>query len=132
MGMKVVPTIKFYDYLIVPIQIELDDNTIEALQNQILEQIDEKNIKGVIIDVSMIDIIDSYISYTLSETAKMAKMMGCETVICGVQPNVALTLSQMGVELEGVIFSLTLEDGLTKLKESRIDGLLGGAQNNEF
>lgn len=93
---RVVPTIKLYDYLIVPIQIELDDTTVEAMQEQILNEIDEKRIKGLIIDVSMVEIIDSYISYTLTETAAMAKMMGCNTVICGIQPTVALTLAQNG------------------------------------
>lgn len=109
---KVVPTIKLYDYLLVPIQIELDDTTVEKLQIQILGEIQESNIRGIVIDVSMVDIIDSYISFTLSETAGMAKMMGCHTVLCGIQPQVALTLAQMGVKLKDIIVARDLEDAI--------------------
>jgi len=112
MKQKVVPTIKLYDYLIVPVQIELDDTTVEAIQRQILEEIEDKQIRGIIIDVSMIDIIDSYISYTLSETAAMARMMGCHTVLCGIQPHVALTLAQMGVNIKGIHFAMDLESSI--------------------
>lgn len=113
---KVVPTIKLYDYLIVPIQIELDDSTTESIQKQILNEIQDKQINGVIIDVSTIDIIDSYISYTLSETALMAKMMGCNTVLCGIRPHVALTLSQMGVEMNEIYYAMNLEDAIEILR----------------
>ncbi|SHG61425.1 rsbT antagonist protein RsbS [Thermosyntropha lipolytica DSM 11003] len=116
---RVVTTIKLYNYLIVPVQIELDDSTVEAMQRQILSEIEEKAIEGVIIDVSLIDILDSYISYSLSETAIMAKMMGCDTVICGMQPHVALTLAQMGVNMRGIIFAQDLEDALSKLVKAR-------------
>mgnify|MGYP000268309557 FL=1 len=109
---KVVPTIKLYDYLLVPIQIELDDTTVEKLQTQILDEIQGSNIRGIVIDVSMVDIIDSYISFTLSETAGMAKMMGCHTAICGIQPQVALTLAQMGIKLKDIIIARDLEDAI--------------------
>ncbi|WP_252227308.1 STAS domain-containing protein [Caldicoprobacter algeriensis] len=112
---RVVPTIKLYDYLIVPIQIELDDATVEKLQLQLLNEISEKNIKGIIIDVSMVDVIDSYISFVLSETAGMAKAMGCYTVICGIQPAVALTLAQMGVRLRDIFTARNLEDAIDML-----------------
>ncbi|HBT50023.1 MAG: STAS domain protein [Caldanaerobacter subterraneus] len=112
---KVVPTIKLYDYLLVPIQIELDDNTVERLQMQILHEIHEKEVRGIIIDVSMVDVIDSYISFVLSETAGMAKAMGCYVVICGIQPQVALTLSQMGIKLKDIITAQSLEDAINIL-----------------
>lgn len=109
---KVVPAIKLYDYLLVPIQIELDDSTVERLQAQILNEIEEKAVRGIVIDVSMVDIIDSYISFTLSEMASMARMMGCHTVICGIQPQVALTLAQMGVKLKDLVVARDLEDAM--------------------
>lgn len=112
---KVVPTIKLYDYLLVPIQIELDDTTVEKLQTQILNELQGSNIRGIVIDVSMVDIIDSYISFTLSETAGMAKMMGCYTAICGIQPQVALTLTQMGIKLKDIIVARDLEDAINIL-----------------
>jgi len=119
MKIKVVPTIKLYDYLIVPIQIELDDATIEKLQMQLLNEISEKNIRGIAIDVSMVDVIDSYISFVLSETAAMAKAMGCHTVICKIQPQVALTLAQMGIKLKDVFTANSLEDAIDIL--NRLD-----------
>ncbi|MBO8158546.1 STAS domain-containing protein [Thermosyntropha sp.] len=109
---RVVPIIKIYDCLVVPIQIELDDTTVEKIQKQILSEIENNDVKGVIIDVSMVDIIDSYISYTLSETATMARMMGCYTVLCGIQPQVALTLAQMGVNIKGIYYAMNLENAL--------------------
>lgn len=109
---RVVPTIKLYDYLIVPIQIELDDATVEKLQMQLLSEIDEQRVRGIILDVSMVDVIDIYISFVLSETAGMAKAMGCHTVICGIQPQVALTLAQMGVKLKDIYTARSLEDAL--------------------
>ncbi|HBT20554.1 MAG TPA: sulfate transporter [Peptococcaceae bacterium] len=117
MKSKVVPTIKLYDYLLVPIQIELDDNTVERLQMQILHEIHENDVRGIIIDVSMVDVIDSYISFVLSETAGMAKAMGCHTVICGIQPQVALTLAQMGIRLKDIITARSLEDAIDILDE---------------
>lgn len=114
---RVVPIIKLYDCLIVPIQIELDDTTVGKIQEQILNEIENHEVKGVIIDVSMVDIIDSYISYTLSETAAMARMMGCHTVLCGLQPQVALTLAQMGVNIKGIYYAMSLEDALKILAE---------------
>lgn len=112
---RVVPLIKLYDYLIVPVQIELDDSTVEKMQNQILDAINDKNVRGIIIDVSMVEIIDSYISYILSETAGMAKLMGCHTALCGIQPQVALTLAQMGVEFKDIISARNLEDAINIL-----------------
>jgi rsbT co-antagonist protein RsbR len=116
---KIIPTIKLYDYLIVSIQIELDDDTIEKLQMQLLNEISERNIRGIIIDVSMVDVIDSYISFVLSETAGMAKAMGCYTVICKIQPQVALTLAQMGIKLNDVFTANSLESAIDIL--NRLD-----------
>ncbi|MCF6094369.1 STAS domain-containing protein [Microaerobacter geothermalis] len=117
MRTKVVPTIVLYDYLIVPIQIELDDATIEKLQMQLLNEISERKIRGIIIDVSMVDVIDSYISFVLSETAGMAKAMGCYTVICKIQPQVALTLAQMGIKLKDIYTTNTLEGAIDILNQ---------------
>lgn len=109
---KVVPTIKVGDCLLVPIQIDLDDKTVEQLQIQLLREIQEQRVRAIILDVRMVEVIDSYISYTLSETATMARLMGCQTVICGIQPPVALTLAQMGINLNGLLVARDLEHAL--------------------
>ncbi|GAW91368.1 anti-sigma-factor antagonist [Calderihabitans maritimus] len=110
---RVVPTIRVGDCLLVPIQIDLDDKTVEQLQAQLLAEIQEQRVRAVILDVRMVEVIDSYISYTLSETAAMARLMGCRTVICGIRPPVALTLAQMGIELQGFLVARDLEHALT-------------------
>jgi len=109
---KVVPTIRIGDSLLVPIQIDLDDKTVEQLQAQLLAEIQEHRVRAVILDVRMVEVIDSYISYTLTETAAMAHLMGCRTVICGIQPPVALTLAQMGIELQGFLVARDLEHAM--------------------
>lgn len=117
MSRRVVSTIKYKDYLLVPVQIDLDDQTVDALQEQILQEIEKLRIKGVVMDVSMVDIIDSYISFTLSETATMARMMGCAMVVSGIQPNVALTLAQMGIKLENIIVARDLKHAIQILEK---------------
>ncbi|PRR75751.1 STAS domain-containing protein [Neomoorella humiferrea] len=109
---RVVPIIALNEFLLVPIQIDLDDRTVGLLQQQILEEIEKTRARAVIIDVRMVDIMDSYISYTISETAAMARLMGCRTVLCGLQPPVALTLAQMGVMLQDITIARDLEHAL--------------------
>ncbi|TDT72349.1 rsbT antagonist protein RsbS [Hypnocyclicus thermotrophus] len=114
---RVVTSIKLYKNLIVPIQIELDDTTVEKMQHQILEEVEQNNLKSIILDISMVDILDSYISYSLTETAKMAKLLGCDTYICGMQPMVSLTLAQMGVNIREITFVKDLEEALEMTKQ---------------
>ncbi|WP_258360021.1 STAS domain-containing protein [Moorella sulfitireducens] len=109
---RVVPVICLGDFLLVPIQIDLDDRTVGLLQQQVLEEIESTRARAVILDVRMVDVIDSYISYTISETAAMARLMGCRTVLCGIQPPVALTLAQMGVMLQDIAVARDLEHAL--------------------
>ncbi|MGB9879835.1 MAG: STAS domain-containing protein [Anaerolineae bacterium] len=98
--------------MLVPIQIELDDRTVGRLQEQLLAEIEEHRVRAVILDVTMVEVIDSYISYTFTETAAMARALGCRTFMCGIRPSVALTLAQMGVELNGVTVVRDLEHAM--------------------
>lgn len=109
---RVVPILRVADYLLVPIQIDLDDSTVGRLQKQLMEEIERTRSRAVILDVRMVEVIDSYISYTLSETAAMARLMGCRTILCGIQPPVALTLAQMGVVLQELVVARDLEHAL--------------------
>lgn len=115
-GDRVVPLIRIGPCLLAPIQIDLDDETVERLQRQLLAAIAAERAQAVILDLSMVDVIDSYISYTLSETANMARLMGCRTILCGIRPSVAWTLAQMGVQLQAVEFCRDLEDALGKVQ----------------
>ncbi|WP_027717186.1 STAS domain-containing protein [Desulfovirgula thermocuniculi] len=109
---QVVPVLQIADFLLVPIQIDLDDKTVGLLQEQLLKEIARTRAKAIILDVRMVEVIDSYISYTLSETAAMARLMGCRTILCGIRPPVALTLAQMGIALGELSIARDLEHAL--------------------
>src|SRR5207302_2309654 len=91
--------------------VELHDTVVDSFQNDVLEQI-EKTGNGLIIDISALETVDSYVARMLANTAKMAKLMGTETVIVGMQPAVAATLVRMGYFMEGIHTALSLEEGL--------------------
>ena len=117
-----IPILKLYDYLIVPIQIDMDDYTASELRNDILVRIESSGARGVLIDISVVDMVDSYLGRLLGDTARMAKLMDCEVVLVGMQPAVALTLVELGLNLDMVHTSLHLESGiqlLNKLAKNR-------------
>ncbi|MDK9700278.1 MAG: STAS domain-containing protein [bacterium] len=112
-----VPILKLYDYLIVPIQIDMDDYTASELRNDILTRIEATNSRGVLIDISVVDMVDSYLGRLLGDTARMARLMDCEVVLVGMQPAVALTLVELGLNLDMVHTSLHLESGIALLNK---------------
>ena len=81
-----------------------------------MKQLDETRASGVVLDISALDVVDSYMARILSETARMARLMGGQVVITGMNPIVAVTLIKMGRELIDVLTALTLEQGVEKLK----------------
>lgn len=114
--MDKVPILKMGDTLILTIQVELHDKTAMGLQEDILEKIFETKPQGLVIDVSAVGVVDSFLGRMLSDTAIMAKTMGVETVLVGIQPEIAITLQEMGLELTGVHSALNLEKGIALLQ----------------
>jgi len=112
-----IPVLKIGDFLITSIQVALHDKLALSLQDDILNKIQDTNAKGLIIDVTTIDVLDSFITRVLVEIAKMANIMGVKTVLVGLQPAIAITLVEFGMELTGMHTSLNLEKGLEMLKE---------------
>lgn len=102
--------------IIVPIQVEIHDQTARKLQTDILEKIEKIGAKGLIIDVSAVTIIDSFLGRLLVETAKMAKLMGAETVLSGMKKEVVLTLISLGLTMKTLHTALNIEDGLALLE----------------
>lgn len=102
--------------LVVPIQVELYCETIIQIQKDVLERVKETGAKGVIIDVSGVDIIDSFIAQTISDTARMASMLGATTVLTGFKPDVVASLIDLDFELKDIQTAITLEDGFQRLK----------------
>ncbi len=104
-----IPILKIRDFLIVPIQIDLDDISAYNLQKSILNKIESTGAHGVIIDISVVEMVDSYLGRIIGETARMASLMDARVVISGMQPAVSITLVELGLELNDVYTALNLE-----------------------
>jgi rsbT antagonist protein RsbS len=112
-----VPILKVGDVLLVSIQADIDDRAVLELQQRVLEQIEQTNARSVLIDISLLEMVDSFTGRMLSDIASMASIMDAETVVVGIQPAVAITLVELGLELKGVSTALDVDDGLRILKE---------------
>jgi rsbT antagonist protein RsbS len=110
-----VPILKQGDYLIASIQSVLSDSDLVQLRDNLGERVGTYRSRGVIIDVTVLDVIDSFATRTLRAIAHMLKLRGAETVIVGIQPDVAFAMVQLGLTLEGVGTVLDLEEGLAYL-----------------
>lgn len=111
-----IPILKLNDCLLVSIQWELDDQTALQFQEDLLKKIHETNARGVVIDLTSIDFIDSFIAKVLGDVVNMSKLMGAQVVVTGIQPAVAITLIELGIQLQDVHTALDLEKGLEKLR----------------
>jgi rsbT antagonist protein RsbS len=112
-----VPILKQGQVLIATFQAALSDADLENLRRALVEQVVRLRSRGVIVDVTAMDVMDSYASRTLREIAHMIRLRGAEMVIVGIQPEVAFAMVQLGLTLDGVVTSLDLEEGLAYLTE---------------
>ncbi|MDX1283390.1 MAG: STAS domain-containing protein [Draconibacterium sp.] len=118
---KRIPIIKLNDFLIVSIQVDMHDKLAIQLQSQILEEIERTGAKGVLIDISVLEMVDSFIGRMLSGMASMAAIMDAAVVIVGMQPAVAITLVELGLEMPGVDTALNMEKGMEMLEKRLSD-----------
>jgi rsbT antagonist protein RsbS len=112
-----IPILRLGDVLITTVHVELRDAVAEAFQADILAAIEKGHASGLVIDISGLDMVDTYVARILAETGRMARLMGTETVLCGMRPEVAATLVRMGYPMEGVRAALDLDEGLAVLSE---------------
>ncbi|MBI4817687.1 MAG: STAS domain-containing protein [Deltaproteobacteria bacterium] len=112
-----VPIISLYGTLIASIQFDLSDELLFRLKEDIGQKIDTAGAKGLILDLSGIEVMDSYITRGISDLAQMARLMGVETVVCGLQPAVAGALVDLGLGLRGILTALDLELALELVQE---------------
>src|SRR6266516_887221 len=110
-----VPILKQRDYLIASIQSILSDKDLVQLRDDLAERVGQFRSRGVIIDVTVLDLIDSFATRTLRAIAHMLRLRGAQTVIVGIQPEVAFAMVQLGLTLEGIGTALDLEEGLAYL-----------------
>jgi rsbT antagonist protein RsbS len=107
-----VPILKQGDYLIATVQAALSDAELVELRQKLIERTGQFRARGVIVDVTALDVLDSFAARTLRDLAQTARLRGAETVIVGIQPEVAFAMAQLGLTLEGVSAALDLEEGL--------------------
>jgi len=112
-----IPILKLKDYLLVSIQVELDDQTVLTFQEDLLNKIKDTGAKGVVIDLTSVDMIDSFIAKVLGDVIVMTSLMGTRAVLTGIQPAVAITLIELGITLENVHTALDLEQGISILSQ---------------
>lgn len=111
----VVPILKQGNYLIASIQSDLSDADLLKLRDDLVSSVSKFRSRGVIVDVTVQDVMDSFATRTLRSMAHMIMLRGAETVIVGIQPDVAFSMVQLGLKLEGVATALDLEEGLALL-----------------
>ncbi|HKO92234.1 MAG TPA: STAS domain-containing protein [Polyangiaceae bacterium] len=110
-----IPIIKLWHLLLVPLQGEMTDDVAGRLMSEVLERIYRDGSSGLVIDITGLWILDSHLCSVLSQISDAANLMGAETVICGMKPEIALTLETMGVHLDNITSSLDLEGALALL-----------------
>lgn len=115
-GQQRIPILKVGRVLIVPIQVDMDDQTVIHLQERILSELERTGARGVLIDISLLEMVDSFIGRVLSDIAAMARIMDARTVVVGMQPAVAITLVELGLELRGVDTVLNVDEGIRLLR----------------
>jgi len=111
-----IPILKMGDFLLVTIQVDLYDQLAENLETDLINSVKKHSSKGVLIDISAVSIIDSFMGRILGNIAIMSKIMDAQTVVVGMQPAVAITLVELGLPLNGVISALNVEKGMDLLR----------------
>jgi rsbT antagonist protein RsbS len=112
-----VPILRQGHFLIASIQAALSDRDLEQLRDDLSDKVGRFRTRGVVIDVTALDVLDSFASRTIRSMAYAAKLRGAETVVVGIQPEVAFAMVQLGLNLEGIETGLDLEEGLELLRE---------------
>jgi rsbT antagonist protein RsbS len=128
--MEKIPILRMGKFLLVTIQVDLYDRLAESLETDLVNMVKKTNAQGVLIDISAVSIIDSFMGRIIGNIATMSKIMDAETVVVGMQPAVAITLVELGLPLKGVYSALSVERGMqllntkieTKEGESEEDG----------
>jgi|SRR5690348_2854325 rsbT antagonist protein RsbS len=123
--MERIPILRMGDFLLVTIQVDMHDRLALALQDDLTSRISETGARGVLIDISSLETVDSFIGRMLSNIASMSRVMDAETVVVGMQPEVAITLVELGLALPGVRTALNVERGMDLLRNSRQNNAWG-------
>ena len=115
--MERIPILKMGDFLLVTIQVDMHDQLAMTRQDDLSERINKTSARGVLIDISALDMVDSFIGRMIGTISGLSKIMDAETVLVGMQPAVAITLVELGLTLPGVSTALNVERGMKLLQE---------------
>jgi rsbT antagonist protein RsbS len=118
-----IPILKLGSFLLVTIQVDMHDRLATQLQDDLTSRIVATRARGVLIDISTLEIVDSFIGRMISNIAAMARVLDAETVVVGMQPAVAITLVELGLSLEGVRTALDVDKGMLLLQQRVNDEL---------
>lgn len=113
-----ISVVKVHDVLMVTMPADPDDSTISALQERVLDAMERHGSKGLVLDISAVDIVDSFFARTIAETALMVGLLGGRTVIAGMRPSVAITTTQLGLSLGGAMTALDVDQALDLLNHT--------------
>lgn len=125
MGMRI-PILKLGDVLIASLQADMTDEDAEGFQGALVERVLDTEAGGVLLDISAMEVVDSFMARVINDTAASCQMLGAKVVVSGVQPAVAITLVEMGRGLIGVRTAFNLEQGLDRLRQAMGSSTLGG------
>ena len=114
--MEKIPILRMGEFLLVTIQVDMHDHLAMALQEDLTQMISRTEARGVLIDISSLEIVDSFIGRMLGNIASMSRVLDAETVVVGMQPAVAITLVELGLSLAGVRTALNVDAGMEVLK----------------
>jgi rsbT antagonist protein RsbS len=115
--MEKIPILKMGPFLLVTIQVDMHDRLALQLQDDLTDRIVKARARGVLIDISSLEVVDSFIGRMISNIAAMARVLDAETVVVGMQPAVAITLVELGLSLEGVRTALNVDKGMLLLQQ---------------
>lgn len=116
--MEKIPILKMGNFLLVTIQVDMHDRLALTLQDDLTNRISQTGAKGVLIDISSLEIVDSFIGRMLGNIASMSRVLDAQTVVVGMQPAVAITLVELGMSLSGVQTALNVDAGMELLRDS--------------
>ncbi|MCL1467853.1 STAS domain-containing protein [Argonema galeatum] len=128
--MERIAILQMGQFLLVTIQVDMHDRLAMTLQDDLTNRISQTSARGVLIDISALEIVDSFIGRILGNIAKMSRILDAETVVVGMQPAVAITLVELGLSLKGIRTSLNVEKGMALLRSSLGDSE-GGSMDGD-
>ena len=126
-----IPILRMGEFLLVTIQVDMHDRLAMTLQDDLTERIEKTGAKGVLIDISALEMVDSFIGRMIANISGMSRILDASTVLVGMQPAVAITLVELGLTLPGVQTALNVERGMERLRSAMGNGGNGDVRNAE-